>query len=109
MNNTIHASRIGYLSVGVFLAFLLIVSVAPHNAHAAIVLDSTTNTMLSTTLSATQNLMTTVQADINANMFSSGQSVALSATLGGIGNVLANISAMIGGIGFPNTGYSPLD
>lgn len=105
MTKTLHVSRIGFLSVGVFIALLLVSSATPFKAHAALVLDPTTTSMLTTTLSATQNVMNTVQTDINLGMFTPNQSVALSATLGGIGNILANISSMIGGIGFPNTGY----
>jgi len=110
MTKTIHASRIGFLSVGISLALVLLVtSAAMPTAHAALMLDSTTTGMLTTTLSATQTLMTTVQTHINAGAFTPSQSVVLSSTLGSIGSILANISSMIGGVSFPNTGYPSLD
>ncbi len=101
-------SRIGLTSVGVLMAVVFLFSTTVNKAHAAIVLDPTTSSMLSQTLSATGNLTGTVQADINAGAFTPFQSTIISATLGGIGNVLANISSMIGGIGLPNTGELPL-
>lgn|GEM_PF-5362343 len=110
MTKVIHGSRIGFLSVGISLAVILLVSsVAMPTAHAALVLDSTTTGMLVSTLSATKTLMNTVQTHINAGMFTSSQSVVLSATLGSIGTILGNISSMIGGVSFPNTGYPSLD
>lgn len=91
------------VSAGVLFA-LLVVS-AP--AHAALVLDGQTTVMLSGTLSATQSLVSFVQGDINAGAYSPYRASQISLTLGYIGNILANISSMIGGVGLPNTGYPP--
>ncbi len=101
-------SRIGLTSVGILMAVVFVFSATANKAHAAIVLDPTTSSMLSHTLSATGNLTNTVQANINAGAFTPFQSTVISTTLGGIGNILATISSMIGGIGLPNTGELPV-
>jgi len=106
MTKATRASRIGFSTVGIFLALFLVLSVAAPTAHAALVLDATTTGILSSVVSATQVLINTVQTDINIGMFTPSQSLALSATLGNIGGILANISSMLGGVSFPNTGYS---
>jgi len=100
-------SRVGVISAIALLTLVVAVSVTTSKAHAQVVLDSTTTTMLVSVISATGNLVTTVQADINANAFTPSQSVALSGTLGGISTVLANISTIIGGATFPSTGFAP--
>lgn len=107
MTKSTNVLRFGLASAGVVLALLFVVSATTHEAHAALVLDATSVSLLSQTLSATNNLVGTVQAKINAGAFTPTQSVAISATLGGIGQILANISAMIGSIGLPNTGEPP--
>ena len=107
MTKIINIQRVGLISVGVLLSLVFVVSATANTAHAALVLDPTTTSMLANTLSATGNLLNTVQADINAGVFTPTQSTAISAVLGGISNTLANISSMIGGVGFPNTGYPP--
>ncbi len=98
--------RVGALSAAALFTLVIAVSVTTSKAHAQVVLNPTTTSMLVSTISATGNLMSTVQTDINQGAFTTGQSVALSATLGGIGSVLANISSIIG-VGFPNTGFAP--
>lgn len=106
MTKKMTLSRITFISVGMFLALILIVPATTQKAHAA-ELDATTTSMLVNVISATQNLMNTIQVKINADAFTPAQSVALSATLGAIGNILVNISSMIGGIVLPNTGELP--
>lgn len=100
-------SRNNLMFAGVFLALMLVTSATAPKAHAALVLDPPTASLLSSTLSATGNLMSAVQNKINAGDFSASQSIIMSEILGGIGNTMANISAMIGGIGLPNTGEAP--
>lgn len=109
MTKKLNVLRIGFISGGVLLALFIVSPVATQKAHAALVLDPVATTMLSDTLSVTRNLMGTVQFDINTGAFTPYQSTVISATIGGIGSILANISNMIGGIGFPDAGYSPLD
>ena len=108
MIKKINVSRIGLVSIGVFLILFFAVPVATQKAHASIVLDAPTTILLSDTLVATRSLMNTVQAGINANLYPPAKAAALSSILGGIGQTLANISAMIGGsVGLPNTGELP--
>ena len=107
MTKKINALRVCLVSAGVLFAFVFALSVNTNTAHAALVLDPTTTSMLTNTLSATRNLMNTVQADINAGAFSPAQSTAISSILGGIGTILGNISSMISGVTLPSAGYPP--
>jgi hypothetical protein len=112
MIKKINVSRIGFLSAGIFLAFIAVVSVNTNKAHAALVLDPTSKSMLVNVISTTGNVMTSVQSGINTGNFNPAESAGLSVTLGGIGNVLAVIRSMLGssavlGASFPNTGFPP--
>jgi len=62
-------SRVGMISAIALLTLVVAVSVTTSKAHAQVVLDSTTTTLLVSVISATGNLVTTVQTDINANAF----------------------------------------
>lgn len=107
IKSTKNILRFGLVSAGVILALAFVVLAPAHEARAALVLDATSVSLLTQTLSATNSLVGTVQAKINAGAFTPAQSVALSATLGNIGQILANISSMLGSVGLPNTGEPP--
>jgi hypothetical protein len=107
MIKTINVWHVGLVSAGALLVLISVLSVTTNTAHAALVLDSTTTSMLANTLSAARNLMNTVQTDINVGAFTPAQSTTISASLGSIGNVLVSIDSIMGGIGLPNTGYPP--
>jgi hypothetical protein len=107
MTKSTNILRFGVILAGVFFALLFVVSATAPEAHAAIVLDATSISLLTQTFSATNNLVGTVQARINAGGFTPTQSAAISATLGGIGQILASISNMLGSISLPNTGEPP--
>ncbi len=107
MTKKISVSGVGLVSIGILLGLIFVVSATPSKAHAQLVLDPSTTSLLTSTISATGNLVSTVQSDINAGAFNQSQSLALSGTLGGIAGVLSNISSIISGVGFPNTGFPP--
>lgn len=100
-------SRASAIVAATLFALIVVVSATTSQAHAQVVLNPTTTSMLVTTISATGNLIGTIQNDINAGDFSTAQSTALSGTLGGISSVLASINSIIGGVAFPNTGFAP--
>ena len=99
--------RVGVISATALFTLVVAVSVTTNKAHAQVVLDPTTTSMLASTLSATGNLMSAIQTDINQGAFTTNQSVALSATLGGISNTLGYINSIVGVTVFPNTGFAP--
>lgn len=107
MTKKINISRVSLVVAAALFAVVVVASATTSKAHAQVTLDPTTTSMLVTTISATGNLMSTIQGDINAGDFNSTQSAALSGTLGSISSVLASINSTISGIGFPNTGFAP--